>query len=341
VQGELIEAATLARFRAGCEALTGITPAAERPLGVAVSGGGDSLALLLLAQAAYPGCVRAATVDHSLRAEAAAEAANVAAICASMGVPHATLCAGPAQRGVAGNLQQRARLARYRLLGAWAAEQDIGWIALAHQRDDVAESFLMRAARGAGVKGLAAMQAVRPNEAPGFRTVIVRPVLNWARAELAAIVAAAGLTPVEDPTNADARFDRARMRALLAGHSDLPADRLARAATNLRDAEDALDWVVAREAPARLEVAGSELWLRVEGLPFELKRRLVVLAIGKVRARHALPDQWRDTAVPDLVHALEQDRAGTLADVQARVLGDRWQFRLAPPRRTSGATGAQ
>src|SRR3954452_12447182 len=86
----------------------------DTPLAVAVSGGPDSLALLLLAAAARPGRVRAATVDHGLRAEAAAEAAHVAAICAALGIPHRTLAV---TLGPGASVQARARETRYFALG--------------------------------------------------------------------------------------------------------------------------------------------------------------------------------------------------------------------------------
>src|SRR5262245_44808706 len=101
------------RFRSDIAALTGAAPAR---LGIAVSGGPDSLALLLLAQAAFPGAVAAATVDHGLRTESATEARFVARICVRLGVPHAILAA---DEPIAGNVQAGARALRYRLLGQW------------------------------------------------------------------------------------------------------------------------------------------------------------------------------------------------------------------------------
>ena len=304
------------------------------PLALAVSGGPDSMALLWLAATALPGRVIASTVDHGLRAAAAAEAELVAIACARLDVPHRILRLGPERTVPVSNLQERARLARYRLLGEWAAERGSSRIATAHHRDDVAESFLMRAARGAGVKGLAAMPATRRNDGPGYRTLIVRPLLAWSRAELAAIVAQARLRSAIDPSNADPRFDRARIRSLLSGNPDLPPDRLARAAANLRDAEDALEWVMERERAARLELtANATMWLRPDGLPFELKRRLVVSAVETVRLGNGMFDEWRSTAVPELTRKLEGGKGGMVADVQARVVKERWHFRPSPPRR--------
>ena len=105
------------RFAADLVALWG----GHGNLGVAVSGGPDSLALLLLTAAALPGRVAAATVDHGLRPEGAAEAAMVASVCARLGVPHTTL---KVEVG-AGNVQSEARNARYAALAGWMAEAGI------------------------------------------------------------------------------------------------------------------------------------------------------------------------------------------------------------------------
>src|ERR1044071_7669487 len=127
----------VARFRADLEALTGGPP--ER-LGVAVSGGPDSLALLLLAHAAYPGRVHAATVDHGLRPESAAEAAFVAGLCGARDIPHATLRAEMQERS---NIQAAARARRYALLTQWLGGIGAQFLATAHHLDDQAETLLM------------------------------------------------------------------------------------------------------------------------------------------------------------------------------------------------------
>jgi tRNA(Ile)-lysidine synthase len=149
-------AADLAALRRNCA-----------PFGLAVSGGPDSMALLLLAHAALPGAIEAATVDHGLRAEAAAEAEFVASICASLGVPHVTL----GVRLAPGNLQSEARVARYSALADWACERGIGAIATAHHADDQAETLLLRLGRASGVAGLAGVRAVGsagPNGVPAW-----------------------------------------------------------------------------------------------------------------------------------------------------------------------------
>ncbi len=234
--------AFVARFRAGLEALAGAAPGR---LGIAVSGGPDSLALLLLASAAFPGEVAAATVDHRLRPESAGEAGFVAELCARLGLPHIVLTADIA---VAGNLQSAARALRYRLLARWAAEAGIALLLTGHHADDQAETLLMRLDRGAGLSGLAAIRA-----ATGIAGLAVaRPLLGWRRAELAAIVAAAGLVPVADPSNDDDRFDRARLRKRLAAAGWIDPVPLARSAAALAEADAALDWAAGRLAEERI-----------------------------------------------------------------------------------------
>lgn len=332
--------AAVERFRADLVAVTGIEPDEERKLGIAVSGGADSLALLLLAQAAFPGAVIAATVDHGLRPESADEAQFVHRICKSLGVQHDILA--PVEGFlVEGNLQDRARGMRYMLLHFWAVANLRGdrpwraeWIATAHQQNDVAEGFLMRARRGAGVSGLAAMPVSRPFHLGMPGPLLIRPLLRWSRAELAAIVADVGITAVEDASNVHPRFDRSRIRALLAQTSELPAERLAMAARNLRDAEEALEWVADREWKARHEIEAYEtVWLDVDGLPHALRRRLVLRALEYVRSEGDMRGLWHGTGVDRLIVDVEAGKAATLAGVAVKP-GSRWRFIPAPPRRS-------
>ena len=325
----MIDATLTSRFRTDFAALA-TPPSPAAPLGIAVSGGADSVALLLLAHAAWPGAVSAATVDHGMRAEATDEARQVAGLCATLSVPHATLTADAA--GATGNRQHWARATRYRLLADWAARGRIAAVAVAHHADDVAETFLMRAARGAGVRGLAAMPAVRVLDRSAV--LLVRPLLGWRRAELAAVVANAGIAAILDPSNGDPRFNRARVRRLLGASADLPTDRLAATAANLRDAEEAIEWAVQQALAGRFAEDDAGVRLDVDGLPFEVRRRLVLRAVETVRQQRGVFGAWRETAVPDLVRALAAGGGGTGADVIGTACGDRWQFRAAPPRRS-------
>ncbi|WP_109807874.1 tRNA lysidine(34) synthetase TilS [Sphingosinithalassobacter portus] len=328
------DAARVARFRADLESLTGGAPEPDAPLGLAVSGGSDSMAMLALAAAAWPGAVRAATVDHGLRVEAADEAAMVRAVCDTLKVPHVTL-ERPADHGFCGNVQQQARALRYRLLADWAIRESVRWVAVAHQRDDVAETFLMRARRGSGVGGMAAILPARAMlddvaDAP----LLVRPLLDWSRAELAGVARCAGVPFVEDPSNEDPRYDRSRMRGVIAQCDELPAGRLALAARNLRHAEDAIAWALARELPERIAGEGADLTVDVADLPYELRRRLARHAIDSVRAAGGLTRPWGDQGLDRFAAALDRGDAATLAEVMAHPRGNAWRFRLAPSRRS-------
>lgn len=319
------------RFRADTEALTGGLGPEDR-LGLAVSGGPDSLALLLLAHAAFGERVTAATVDHGLRAASAAEAEAVAAICAGMGVAHRTLAASPAALE-GSSVQAQARTARYRLLGEWAREAGARWLATGHHMDDQAETVLMRLARGAGLAGLASVRARRPLDRTEPEGVaLIRPLLGWRRAELAGLVEAAGIEPADDPTNRSDAYDRTRFRRLLGEADPLPVPRLAAAAAHLADAEDALDWAAAREWDARSRREGAAALLDLDGLPDELARRLVARAVDLLRAEQGLADSWRQDK---LAAAIRRVRAGERATIAGVMIdgGPVWRFSPAPPRR--------
>jgi tRNA(Ile)-lysidine synthase len=308
------------RFRAAFP--SGAAPAR---LGLAVSGGPDSLALLMLADAAFPGAIEAATVDHRLRAGNAEEARAVAAVCETLGVPHAIL-SDPAAPIAGASPQAQARALRYRLLAAWAGERGIPCVATGHHADDQAETLLMRLARGAGVAGLAGIRARR--EAEGV--TILRPLLGWRRAELARIVEEAGLAAADDPSNSSDAYDRTRFRRLLAGTDLLPAGRLAAAAAHLADAEQALAWAAGREWAARVREEDGALLLDPAGLPPELCRRLVVRAVSAVRGGGA----WRDEKVTAaLLEALERGGRANIAGVSIAG-GSLWRFAPEPPRRS-------
>ncbi|WP_294060434.1 tRNA lysidine(34) synthetase TilS [Sphingomonas sp.] len=321
----------VARFRRDLLALTGEAPTPKRRLGLGVSGGPDSMALLLLAAAAFPDALCVATVDHGLRPEAAEEAALVAGVCARLGVPHATL-APPPGFSFAGNMQERARMLRYTVLGEWARSSGAPWVAIAHQRDDVAETLLMRARRGSGVAGLAAMRRAR---AIAGGTLLVRPLLDWSRAELEGLAACKRVPIAKDRSNRDPRYDRSRIRALIAASPDLVPSRLALSAQNLRHAEEAIEWALAREAPARLrsDDAGT-VTLDAAGLPYELRRRLVRVAVQQVRDAAGEDARWHEQGLDRLVATLDAGGTGTIAGVKASAKYGEWRFSAAPPRRS-------
>lgn len=192
--------------------LAALAPDAQG-LAVALSGGADSWALTLLAHdhaVAHKLNFIALTVDHGLRAESAAEAATVAAACASRGIPHAMLVWQ--HDGIATRKQERARAARYELLGDYCAAHGFDILLTAHHADDQAETVLLRFAKGSGAKGLSGMRASR---ALSEKVMLLRPLLSVSKADLVAYAAAAGVPVTEDPSNTDPHYARARLRAAL------------------------------------------------------------------------------------------------------------------------------
>ena len=215
----------VARFS---EALERLWPEGGK-LGLAVSGGPDSLAMLLLAEATIPRRFEVATVDHGLRREAADECAMVARACSERNIRCAVLQVEVGQ----GNVQQEAREARYAALDAWGRDRCLTAIATAHHADDQAETLIMRLNRGSGLSGLA---GVRPATTIGA-TRIVRPLLRFRRAELRQVVEAAGIGFARDPSNEDEAYDRVRIRNLLAEADWLDALAVAKSAELLAEAE--------------------------------------------------------------------------------------------------------
>ncbi|MCX5516341.1 tRNA lysidine(34) synthetase TilS [Kaistia algarum] len=243
----MIDEATLRRCFAPLEAADHVA--------LAVSGGADSLALTLLAKRwrdrDHPSIrLTVLTVDHGLRPESAEEAETVARVAASLGLSCQILrWHGPHPLA---DVEAAARAARYRLLIAAAREMGAGHLAVAHHRDDQAETFLLRLARGSGVYGLAGM--ARLAERDSVR--IVRPLLDLSHSDLLAVIRAAGLDAAEDPHNRDERFARARIRALAStlAREGLTAERLAATAGRLRRAAAALDHYTGRLLAAAVDV---------------------------------------------------------------------------------------
>jgi tRNA(Ile)-lysidine synthase len=311
------------RFVSGLHLLT---PEFDR-LGLAVSGGPDSLALLLLAHAGFPDRIAAATVDHGLRPENAAEARFVADLCAKMNVPHSIVPADVDRH--AASLQQSARRARYAALAGWMQREGIGVLATAHHADDQAETLLMRLLRGAGVGGLAGVRARTPLPGDGNRQLI-RPLLDWRRAELGALVERAGITPVDDPSNRDPQFDRTRIRMRLAATDWLDPEPLAHSASALADADEALNWAALDIYRTRVREQDSRLLFSHRSLPREFKRRMVRAILAALEPA-ASP---RGAEMDRLLMRLEQGKTATLAGVKCNG-GAEWCFERAPPRRKS------
>ena len=272
--------------------------------------------------------MRALTVDHGLRAAGTDEAAAVAHHAARLGVPHATLAwAGPKPSA---NLQAAARDARYLLMRDWCAAHGVAWLATAHHRDDAAETLLLRLARGSGTGGLG---GIRPRRDLGRGVTLLRPLLKASKADLAAVVAAAGWTAADDPSNRAGRYDRTRARALLADTPWLDPARLAASAAHLADAEAALAWTAGAAWRGRAEVTAGGIIVDAAGLPHDLARRLLLRAVATL-VPAAVP---RGDAVERVLRRLAIGSAATLGGVAVRPVvrhgAPLWRFTPAAPRR--------
>ncbi len=312
-------------------------PRAPRKVGVAVSGGSDSLALLrLLAEWGRADHLAAATVDHGLRPEAADEARAVAEICDDLGIPHEILTWG-AWDG-RGNLQDQARRTRYSLLAGWARRAGVETVAIGHTLDDDAETFLMRVAREAGLDGLSGMAPVFWRHEMRFD----RPLLTERREDLRAYLSDKGIRWIDDPSNEDTGFTRVNARAALKALEPIgiTAEEIGGVITNLSLARMALDEHI-RTIAARVvrEASGDLIFDRSELMRQspEVIRKLLASALRWVSGEEYPP---RRDALSELEAAIYAGRTGTLhgclvatTDMTIRVARE-----PAAAARSSGAT---
>lgn len=283
-----------------------------RHVAVAVSGGGDSLALLhIMARLCAARDIRlsAVTVDHGLRAEAALEIAHVADLCSGWAVAHHVVHWAWDGHG---NLQQAARDGRYLAMAEWARAQDVDLIALGHTQDDVAENLLLRLGREAGVDGLARMAARFTRHGANW----ARPLLDVSRESLRAHLQASEITWKEDPSNADPRFARVRARSALASlqEAGIPAASLAEVSKQLTQTAQYLQAQTAQAACDTVQFEHGRIQLKARvffDLPKEIQRRLMAALLRYHPGQTHGP---RRGALAALLTGLEaQDPATTLA----------------------------
>ncbi|HTZ01257.1 MAG TPA: tRNA lysidine(34) synthetase TilS [Xanthobacteraceae bacterium] len=312
---------------------------------LAVSGGPDSTALLVLA-ARWAKAVRrapkllAVTVDHALRAQSAGEAAAVKRLARRLGVSHRTLnWRGKKPKS---GLQEAARGARYRLLAQAAREAGYDHVLTAHTLDDQAETVLFRLARGSGLAGLGGMAYAAPlPDSDESSLFLVRPFLGLPKARLIATLAAAGIAYTDDPTNRDPRFFRARLRAVMPAlaKEGLDPRGLSRLAMRLRRAEGTIEFAVAAAgaalAPGPWPERGPIAFPTVSfaALPAEVGLRLLGRAVAhsgdegpvELGKLEALYDSLRQAPA-----RLRRTLAGALVTLDA----ERLTVERAPPRRS-------
>ena len=258
---------------------------ARPKIAVAVSGGGDSMALALLVRdwvKAHGGEMIALTVDHGLRADSAAEAQKVGALLKDKGIAHEILTWEGDKPAT--HIQELAREARYKLLTEACRARGFGFLAVAHNLEDQTETFWMRLAHGSGLDGLAGMAAAR--DADGVK--IIRPVLGFTRTELRATCTQYGLEWIEDPSNRNEKYLRVKLREfeeVLAQEGFTPA-RLAQTMQKLEESREAIQ-VMTTEAfrtcvqmhPEGYVTLNTQQWQKS---PREIQRRVLMQALTSV-----------------------------------------------------------
>lgn len=258
-------------------------------LALAISGGADSVCLLVgLAswrkRVNWTGTCEVLVMDHGLRAESAEEARFVEDLCASHGFPCRAFRWHGEKPGH--GLQDAARNARYQLFGAHMKTSGAEALVLAHHQDDQAETFLDRLTRGSGVTGLSGMAADEANGPFGLR--LLRPLLDVPKKRLAATLLAEGVSWREDPSNADPKYKRSRLRQILSllAEEGLTAERISQTVRHMRRARTALETALAHifltdveehpAGPLRLSLG------RLRGVEEELRLRLIALLANRV-----------------------------------------------------------
>jgi tRNA(Ile)-lysidine synthase len=337
-----------ARF---AEALEELGSPLNAPFALAVSGGGDSVALMhltadwLRTNAAPFDRATVLTVDHGLRPGSAREAAATAAWARSAGFKSETL----AWRGAKprANIEDGARTARYRLMGDWCRTNGVSTVLLAHTRDDQAETFLLRLGRGSGVDGLSAMRPRAPFPLPGYGGItLIRPLLDIGRDELRADLTARRAPWLEDPMNEDPRFARVRIRTALIPALEaagISPTRIAQAAHHLGRAREALDSATQQflARHTRFDPSGRALLdgAALAAQPRELGLRALSTLLLRVSGRTYRPRFERLENVYDkLPHSAARTLSGCRigpAPKEFRAFGTATlEIKREPPRRT-------
>lgn len=299
------------RFALVLDRLAGFGP---RPhVAVALSGGADSMALMLLADGwarRQGGGAIGLTVDHRLRPESADEARLVGAWLAALDIPHRILV-WPGEKPQAG-LQAAARTERYRLLEEECQAAGVLHLLLAHHAGDQAETLALRLEAGSGPSGLAGMAAIV--ERPGCR--LLRPLLAFNRLELRRYLQVRRQDWIEDPSNRDPRFARVRVRQALAQDPARQAALLAAAAgygQQRHDRDRAVARLLARAVLAQGDRDITLDRVLLTAAPVDIGRQALVRCLMHVGGQPYVPRQARLERLWQRVRAGPLERTVTLA----------------------------
>ncbi len=247
-------------------------------IAVAVSGGGDSMALALLMNEWVKergGELVALTVDHNLRPESSAEAIGVGKKFEALGIPHKILTWEGDKPDT--HIQELAREARYNLLIEECKQQGYKFLAIAHNLEDQAETFWMRLAHGSGLDGLAAMSNMR--EIDGVK--IIRPVMNCSRESLRLACSDRGIKWIEDPSNKNKKYLRVKLREFeeVLAKEGMTTERIVKSIKKLDDAKQALQEITSsfmndcvKVYPVGYAALKISMW---KNYPVDIQRRIL------------------------------------------------------------------
>jgi tRNA(Ile)-lysidine synthase len=319
-------------------------------LALAVSGGPDSLCLLVLfdewrKRTGWQGTAEVLCVDHQLRPESGQEAEFVAETARACGFDCVVLRWSGSKPST--NLQEEARLARYRLMADHMRRTGAEALVLGHHLDDQAETFLDRLTRGSGVAGLSGMAADEGNGPEGLR--LLRPLLSVSKSDLKAALERRGRTWCTDPSNQNPKYKRSRLRAILSllAEEGLSAERLAQTAANVRRARKALESTV-EDLAARLVTEHPAGPVRLErqayrDLAEEFRLRLLVYLMARVSGKVTRPRLAKLEALDRILISGEQNRQtleGSVFDADADAIRAWKEAGRAPPGILTGIAGA-
>ncbi|PCI87198.1 MAG: tRNA lysidine(34) synthetase TilS [Hyphomicrobiales bacterium] len=282
------------------DSLAGFIHSGDEMIAIAVSGGGDSMALLLamhhyIQKLSLSVKLVALTVDHKLRADAAIEAEQVAQWCQNLGIEHHIL-AWQFEQIPSSGVQQKARDARYQLMGGFCTARCINKLFVGHNLEDNAETFLMRLKRGAGLRGLGSIAQAMQRDVNGYLIEIVRPFLSLKRADLRHYLEQYEQAWFDDVSNLNEKFERVQIRKFLTENGVLASESVAQSASRLARADDALEFYLEEFWKAKVEFLPLGIaHVKVSdfaALPEELQLRLLARLIWTIGGQDN-PPRWQ------------------------------------------------